>query len=90
MEKFLRKNQKGLYIVIDVFFIVMSFIASAVFLDMFERLHGTYYYIVCILLYCALHCVSFESFRLYNVIWLYAGVYDYIKVLRTMIIDFLL
>ena len=90
MEKFLRKNQKGLYIVIDVFFIVMSFIASAVFLDMFGRLHGTYYYIVCILLYCALHCVSFESFRLYNVIWLYAGVYDYIKVLRTMIIDFLL
>ena len=87
MEKFLTKNQKSIFVVMDVLFIIISFVAAALFMDLYNTLHGTYYFIVCIALCCVFHCVSFECFKLYNTIWLYAGISDYFKVLRTMVLD---
>lgn len=87
MEKFLTKNQKSIFIIMDVLFIIISFVAAALFLDVYNELRGTYYYIVCIALCCVFHGVSFECFKLYNTIWLYAGINDYFKVLKTMILD---
>ena len=87
MEKFLTKNQKGIFVVMDVIFIIISFVAASLFMDVYNELHGTYYFIVCIALCCVFHGVSFECFKLYNTIWLYAGISDYFKVLRTMVLD---
>lgn len=87
MEKFLTKNQKSLFISLDVLFIILSYIISSLFLDMFSVLNGTYYFIVAIAFTCAFHCVSFECFRVYNIIWLYAGINDYFKVMRIMAME---
>ena len=77
MDKFLTKNQRSIFILLDVLFIIVSYMASAMFLDMFGLLNGTYYFVVAIAFTCAFHCISFECFKLYNIIWLYAGINDY-------------
>lgn len=87
MENFLTKNQKSIFVLADIFFIIASYMISAFFLDEFSELHGTYYFVVTIALSCAFHCISFECFRLYNTIWLYAGISDYFKVIKTLILD---
>lgn len=90
MEKFLTKNQKSLFITLDVMFIILSYIISSLFLDMFNVLSGTYYFIVAIAFTCAFHCISFECFRVYNIIWLYAGINDYFKVMRIMVLEMII
>lgn len=87
MEKFLTKNQKSLFIILDILFIAVSYIISSLFLNMFSVLNGTYYFIVAIAFTCAFHCISFECFHIYNIIWLYAGINDYFKVMRVMIVE---
>ncbi len=87
MDKFLTKNQKSIFVLADILFIIASYILSAMFLDEFSNLYGTYYFAVTIALSCVFHCVAFECFGLYNTIWLYAGLSDYFKVIRVMMLE---
>lgn len=87
MDKFLTKNQKSIFVLADVLFIIASYILSAMFLGEFSDVYGTYYFAVTIALSCVFHCVGFECFGCYNTIWLYAGFSDYFKVIRVMMLE---
>ncbi len=87
MEKFLTKNQKSIFVLIDVLFVVVAYIFSAMFLDLISDVYGTYYFGVTIAISCVFHCVAFECFGLYNIIWLYAGLSDYFKATRVLVLE---
>jgi len=89
MDKFLTKNQKSIFVLADIFFIIASYIFSAMFLDVITDVYGTYYFTVTIAITCVFHGVAFECFGLYNIIWLYAGLNDYFKAIRVMAMEIL-
>lgn len=87
MEKKFKSSQKTFFIITDFLFIIVSYLAAILFLDKSYLMDDTYYFVVTIAFCCAFHNVSFECFELYNTIWIYAGLRDYFKLVRTMIID---
>lgn len=90
MEKLLKKNQKFFFVVADIFFIAVSYFLAAVFLDKLNVRDEAYFFVVTIAFTCTFHCISFDCFKLYNIFWAYAGLNDYFKVIRVMILDIFL
>lgn len=89
MKKKFTGNQKPFFVITDIFFIIISYLAAALFLDSGYIVDETYYFIVTAAFCCAFHNVSFECFELYSTIWVYASIRDYLKVIRTMMLDVL-